>query len=294
MANLQHIKKRIQAVRNTEQITKAMKMVAAAKFRKAQEAVLRARPFAREMHNTLGRLARQHEEVTAHPLMVVREPAVSEELFILTSDRGLCGSFNSNVQRRVEHYLLDNDERRDSIYLSTIGLKGHRYFSRQKMPIQRNVENLLNHPNYRRAAELGEELAERYVSGKIDQILLVFNKFQSAVQQEVVFRRLLPIETPQVSESGGEQRDFVDYLYEPSKEKLLDRIIRRYLANQIFMFILESVASEHGARMTAMENATENAGEMIQQLTMVYNKARQASITKELMEIVSGAEALKG
>jgi len=122
----------------------------------------------------------------------------------------------------------------------------------------------------------------------------VFNKFHSAVQQEVVFRRLLPLETPEVDESGGGQRDFVDYLYEPSKEKLLDRIIRRYLANQIFMFVLESVASEHGARMTAMENATENAGEMIQQLTMAYNKARQASITKELMEIVSGAEVLKG
>ncbi len=294
MANLQHIKKRIQAVRNTEQITKAMKMVAASKFRKAQEAVLRARPFAREMSGTLGRLARQHEELAAHPLMVVREPALTEDLFVLTSDRGLCGSFNSNVLRRVEHYLLDNDERRDNIQLSTIGLKGYRYFSKQDVSIRQNVEDMLNHPNYRRAADLGEDLAERYISGEIDQVLLVFNKFHSAVQQEVVFRRLLPLETPEVDESGGGQRDFVDYLYEPSKEKLLDRIIRRYLANQIFMFVLESVASEHGARMTAMENATENAGEMIQQLTMAYNKARQASITKELMEIVSGAEVLKG
>jgi F-type H+-transporting ATPase subunit gamma len=291
MANLQHIRKRIQAVKNTEQITKAMKMVAAAKFRKAQDAVLHARPFAREMRSTLGRLAKHHEEVGEHALMVAREPAETEDLFVLTSDRGRCGSFNSNVHRKVEHYLLDHQDRRDRIFLSTIGSKGYKYFSKQKAPIRQNVEELLNKPTYRRAVELADDLAGRYIAGEVDRITLVFNEFRSAVQQEVVFRTLLPLQAP---ESSDEQRDFIDYIYEPDKNELLDRIIRRYLANQIYMFILESVTSEHGARMTAMENATENAGEMIQQLTMVYNKARQASITKELMEIVSGAEALKG
>ncbi len=290
MANLQHIRKRIQSVKNSEQITKAMKMVAASKFRKAQEAVLRARPFAREMEATLCRLAK-HEEVHNHPLMKIRQPAEGEDLFVLTSDRGLCGSFNSNVLRRVEHYLLDHHERRDKIFLSTIGEKGFRYFSKQEVSIRQNIEDLLNKPTYRRALTLAEDLADRFVKGEVDRVTLVYNEFRSAVQQQVVYKTLLPLEPPELE---ADQRDFIDYLYEPEKDKLLDRLVLRYLANQIFMFILESVASEHGARMTAMENATENAGEMIQNLTMVYNKARQTAITTELMEIVSGAEALKG
>ena len=288
MATLQQIKKRIAAVKNTEQITKAMKMVAAAKFRKAQEAVLQARPFARQMKSTLGRLAAIHTEVHEHPLVVKRETTVKEDLFVLTSDRGLCGSFNSNVLRAVEHHLLDHRDRRDSIYLSTIGKKGHRYFRKQDVTIRQDVEDLLDKPNYHRAMELAEDLAERYIGKEVDRVTLVFNEFRSAVQQIVVFRTLLPLEPPEAGEGGDE---FVDYVYEPDRKTLLDRIVRRYLANQLFMNILESVASEHGARMTAMENATENAGEMIQNLTLEYNKARQASITRELMDIVGGAEA---
>jgi F-type H+-transporting ATPase subunit gamma len=291
MPSLQDIRKRIQAVKNTEQITKAMKMVAAAKFRKAQEAVLQARPFAREMKKTVQRLSAIHAEVREHPLMVRRDPAVREDLFVLTSDRGLCGSFNSNVLRAVEHHLLDRQEERDNLFLSTIGQKGFRYFRKQKVQIRENIEDLLGKPIYSRAVEMAEELATRYIDGEVDEVTVVFNEFRSAVQQKVVFRTLLPLQTP-VEEGEGEA--FIDYIYEPDKARLLDRFVRRYLANQIFEMILESVASEHGARMTAMENATENAGEMIQQLTMDFNKARQASITKELMEIVGGAEALKG
>ena len=287
MATLKQIQKRIGAVKSTQQITKAMKMVAAAKFRKAQEAVIRARPFSREMKRTLGRLSAIHTEVQEHPLVVRRESTEKEDLFVLTSDRGLCGSFNSNVLRAVEHYLLDNQDRRDGIFLSTIGKKGNRYFKRQKITIRQDVNDLLDKPIYSRAVELAEDLAERYTSGEVDRVTLVYNEFRSAVQQIVVFRTLLPLETPEV----GENDLFVDYVYEPDKAALLDRIVRRYLANQLFMNILESVASEHGARMTAMENATENATEMIQDLTLVYNKARQASITRELMDIVGGAEA---
>ena len=287
MATLKQIQKRIAAVKSTQQITKAMKMVAAAKFRKAQEAVIKARPFSRELMSTLGRLAAIHTEVREHPLVVKRESTEKEDLFVLTSDRGLCGSFNSNVLRTVEHYLLDNQDRRDSIFLSTIGKKGNRYFKRQKVNIRQDVLDLLNKPIYSHAVELAEDLAERYTSGEVDRVTLVYNEFRSAVQQIVVFKTLLPLEPPE----AGEGDEFVDYVYEPDKNTLLDRIVRRFLANQLFMNILESVASEHGARMTAMENATENATEMIQDLTLIYNKARQASITRELMDIVGGAEA---
>jgi F-type H+-transporting ATPase subunit gamma len=287
MATLKQIQKRIAAVKSTQQITKAMKMVAAAKFRKAQEAVIQARPFSRELMSTLGRLAAIHTEVQEHPLVVKRESTEKEDLFVLTSDRGLCGSFNSNVLRAVEHYLLDNQDRRDNIHLSTIGKKGNRYFKRQKVTIRQDVQDLLNKPDYTRAVDLAEDLAERYTSGEVDRVTLVYNEFRSAVQQIVVFKTLLPLEPPE----AGEGDEFVDYVYEPDKNALLDRIVRRFLANQLFMNILESVASEHGARMTAMENATENATEMIQDLTLVYNKARQASITRELMDIVGGAEA---
>ena len=287
MATLKQIQKRITAVKSTQQITKAMKMVAAAKFRKAQESVIQARPFSRELMSTLGRLAVIHTEVQEHPLVVKRESTEKEDLFVLTSDRGLCGSFNSNVLRAVEHYLLDNQDRRDSIFLSTIGKKGHRYFKRQNDNIRQDVLDLLNKPIYSRAVELAEDLAERYTSGEVDRVTLVYNEFRSAVQQRVVFRTLLPLDPPE----AGEGDEFVDYVYEPDKTALLDRIVRRYLANQLFMNILESVASEHGARMTAMENATDNATEMIQNLTLIYNKARQATITRELMDIVGGAEA---
>jgi F-type H+-transporting ATPase subunit gamma len=291
MPNLRHIRKRIASVRNTEQITKAMKMVSAAKFRRAQEAVLQARPFAREIQATLGRLSAIHAEVGQHPLMEKRAVTEHEDLFVLTSDRGLCGSFNANVLRSVEHYLLDHHERRDRMFVSTIGRKGYRYFAKQKITLRQNITDLLNHPLYSRAVELAEELAERFISHQVDRVTLIYNEFRSAVQQKVVYRTLLPLEAP-VADLGMVEQ--VDYLYEPSKEELLDRLVRRYLANQLFEIVLESVASEHGARMTAMENSTDSANDMIQGLTMVYNKARQASITRELMEIVGGAEALKG
>ncbi|RME26478.1 MAG: ATP synthase F1 subunit gamma [Deltaproteobacteria bacterium] len=292
MPSLRHIRKRIQAVKNTEQITRAMKMVAAAKFRRAQEAVLRARPYARQMRATLERLASIHEEVAAHPLMESRELR-HEDLVVLTSDRGLCGSFNSNVIRRVEHYLLDNADRRDKIELVAVGERGYRYFRKQKdVKLRRNVGGILQRPSYRQAVELAEELAERFLSGETDRVTLVYNEFRSAIQQVVTIRTLLPLEPPERLQ--GEQPEMIDYIYEPDKKQLLDRFVRRYLANQIYMILVESVASEHGARMTAMENASNNAAEMIQHLTLVFNKARQAAITKELLEVVSGAEALKG
>jgi F-type H+-transporting ATPase subunit gamma len=289
MPSLRHIRKRIATVRNTQQITKAMKMVAAAKFRKAQQAVLDARPFARELRTTLIRLS-HHKDISDHPLLAHRLPILHEDLFVLTSDRGLCGSFNANVLHAVEHYILDNNETADRTQVITIGRKAHSFFKKQKYNIRFNIDGFLDTPTYSQALEIGEELAQRFIHSEMDQVTLVFNEYRSAVQQRVMFRRLLPLDPP---EDIHDQREQIDCLYEPSKEILLNRIIHRYLANQIYMAALESVASEHGARMTAMENATENASDMIQRLTTQYNKARQGAITKELMEIVGGAEALK-
>jgi F-type H+-transporting ATPase subunit gamma len=290
MASLRSVRKRIGAVRNTAQITKAMKMVAAAKFRKAQEAVLAARPFSRELVATLRRLA-YRKDVSDHALFARREPVKNEDIFVLTSDRGLCGAFNANVLRKVEHHLLDNHERRDQIHLSTIGRKGYSYFSKHHATIRENITDLLARPTYRQAVQIAESLSQRFQAGEVDKVTLVYNEFHSAVQQQVVFHTLLPLEPP---EGLDDKREALDYIYEPGQETVLDRIIHRYLANQLYMVAVESVASEHGARMSAMENATENANDMIGRLTMVYNKARQSSITKELMEIVGGAEALKG
>ncbi len=289
MASLRHIRKRISSVKNTEQITRAMKMVAAARFRKAQEAVLAARPYAREMQASLRRVAR-NKDVSDHPLLARREPQ-REDLWVLTSDRGMCGSFNSNVLRGVEHYILDQYEAKREVRVHTMGRKAHRYFTKEKIEVFENIEDMLAAPNFRRALELTENLAERFCKGEVDRVTLVFNEFRSAIQQQVVFRTLLPLEPP---EGLCDDREQIDYIYEPTKTGLLDKLVRTYLANQLFIVVLESVASEHGARMTAMESATTNAVEMIDRLTLQYNKARQSAITTELMEIVSGAEALKG
>jgi len=289
MPSLRHIRKRIASVKNTQQITKAMKMVAAARFRKAQDAVLAARPFAHQMRAVLARVAHR-KDVRDHPLLARREPAESEDLYVLTSDRGLCGSFNSNVLRALEHHLLDHHDRRDSIRVHTIGLKGYQYCKRNGLQIYENIEDMLRKPDFRKAVELTEDLAGRFERGEVDRVTLLLAEFKSAVQQRVVFRPLLPLEPPALDEDSLSR---VDYLYEPSKPELLDQLIHRYLANQLFEVILESVASEHGARMTAMENATENAKDMIEHLTLDYNKARQSAITSELMDIVGGAEALR-
>ena len=293
MASLRDIRKRIASVKSTEQITRAMKMVAAARFRRAQEALLAARPFSREMQAALSRVA-HNKDVQDHPLLARHDPDskdLKEDLFVLTSDRGLCGSFNTNVLRTLEHYLLDNSDRLSNIRLHTIGAKAQQYCKKQKLDCYENIEDLLSKPNYRTVVELTENLAARFMRGEVDRVTLLLAEFKSALQQKVVFRTLLPLDPPKL---GGDDRSQVDYLYEPVKHDLLDKLIHRYLANQLFEVVLESVASEHGARMTAMENASTNAKEMIGSLTLKFNKARQAAITRELMEIVGGAEALKG
>jgi len=300
-ASLRDIRKRIASIRSTQQITKAMKMVAAARLRRAQESILATRPYASKMLEVLNSLAAR-TAVEAHPLLARREPK-RVEVVLFTSDRGLCGAFNMNLIQRAERFLTEEKGDTDEIGLSLIGRKGRDYFRKRKVSIRREYINFFGKVDYPLASRIGQELVLAYSEKQVDGIYLLYSEFRSAIQQPVVLKRILPV-TPRVPDSGDkppappshppEQRGTaIEYIYEPSEGEILEKILPQYVEVQIFQALLESVASEYGARMTAMENATNNAAEMIDKLTLVYNKARQAAITKELIEIVSGAEALK-
>jgi F-type H+-transporting ATPase subunit gamma len=302
-ASLRDIRKRITSVRSTQKITKAMKMVAAAKLRRAQESILSVRPYATKMFEMLNSLA-QRASPEAHPLLAFREPK-RVEVVVFASDRGLCGAFNMNLIQRAEKFLAEEKGRAEEIALSFFGRKGRDYFRKRKVNIRREYVNFFGKVDFLLASRLGQELVRDYIDGRVDRIYLLYSEFRSAVQQRVVLKRILPVTSPEgpEGEEGGAAEPSkapgktvsrgVDYLYEPSEGEILDKLLPMYVEVQVFQSLLETVASEYGARMTAMENATNNAAEMIDKLTLVYNKARQASITKELIEIVSGAEALK-
>jgi len=302
-ASLRDIRKRITSVRSTQKITKAMKMVAAAKLRRAQESILAVRPYAAKMFEMLNRLA-QRASMEAHPLLAFREPK-RVEVVVFASDRGLCGAFNMNLIQRAERFLTEEKERAEEIALSFFGRKGRDYFRKRKVNIRREYVNFFGKVDYLLASRLGQELVRDYFDNRVDRIYLLYSEFRSAIQQRVVLKRILPVTSTEIPEGGekggadpknapgGTASQLVDYLYEPSEGEILDKLLPMYVEVQVYQALLETVASEYGARMTAMENATSNAAEMIDKLTLIYNKARQASITKELIEIVSGAEALK-
>jgi F-type H+-transporting ATPase subunit gamma len=290
MPSLRDIRNRIGSVKSTRQITKAMKMVAAAKLRRAQEAVLKTRPYAQLLDQALTRLAARAaaEDVPAHPLLASRE-ARTAEVVVVTSDRGLAGGFNSNIARRAQRFLTENSDRYDRVVLSTIGRKGRDFFRARHIDVRKDYTGVHQDLRYEKAEQIAQEYAARFLSGEVDAVFIAYNEFKSAISQKPVVVQLLPIETP----PGAEAAPAIDFKYEPSREALLQDLIPRQLATQVWRALLESAASEHGARMSAMESATKNAEEMISMLTLQYNRARQAYVTKELMEIVSGAEALK-
>jgi F-type H+-transporting ATPase subunit gamma len=301
MASLRDIRKRIRSVKNTKQITKAMKMVAAAKLRKAQDAIIAARPYAQTLDQIIGELvARSGGEGLAHPLLTQR-PARRVELVVLTSDRGLAGGFNSNVIRRTSRFMVENGRDLERIELATVGRKGHDFFKNRGTPIRKDFPGLYSKLNYRLAADIAEEFSANYLNGEVDAVYLVYNQFGSAISQTVTLEQVLPLQTlapaagaaTAPGTAAAPQRALVDFKYEPDRQAVLDRLVPQAVAIKVYRALLESVASEHGARMSAMENATSNATDMISSLTLVYNRTRQAVITKELMEIVSGAEALK-
>jgi len=288
MPNLKDIKRRIRSVKNTQQITKAMKLVAASKLRKAQHAILEARPYAIKLMDVLNHLAARCNS-DLHPLLEVREG--NKHLFlIITSDKGLCGGFNGNIIRKTAEHLKVNPQNENSLIIA--GKKGNDIFRNRPVKIVEEHIGWSKNFNYLKAQAIGENLAMLFSEKKVDKVFMIYNEFKSVMAQEVIVEQLLPI----VPENLEHKKDSfaVDYLYEPDEGAILDELMRRYMTVEVYRAFLESSASEHGARMTAMDNATRNAGEMIGDLTLTYNQARQAYITKELIEIVNGAEALKG
>jgi F-type H+-transporting ATPase subunit gamma len=289
VASLRDIRKRIRSTKNTQQITKAMKMVSAAKLRKAQDAILAARPYAQQLDQMMRDLAARAEAVS-HPLLTAR-PVKKVELLVLTSDRGLAGGFNANVTRRALRFIEENRGTFEEVQVSTIGRKGNEFFKRRGVTLRKDFPGLMAKVTYRAADEIAQELAQDFLAGRVDAVYVVYNEFITAMSQEVKVAPLLPFGFDKPTGKDGLTE--VDFKYEPTQEAVLDRLVPQALSIKVYRALLESVASEHGARMSAMENATTNAADMISGLTLTYNRTRQAVITKELMEIVSGAEALK-
>lgn len=291
MPNLIDIRRRIRSVKSTQQITKAMKMVAASKLRRSQERVIAARPYAGTLAATLASVTGRippREDGPAHPLLAQRAEK-KVVLVVVTGDKGLCGAFNTNVNRAAGAFVREKKKAGVEVSLVTLGRKATDFWKRRTVPVLEAKPGLFQRFDYGTAAEIARSLAARFTGGEVDAVHVVFNEFKSVISQVVGVRRLLPIELGELEAGGGG----TDYLYEPGPDVILGRLLPRHVEFQLFRVLLESNAAENAARMTAMESATKNAGEMIDSLTLTYNRARQAKITKELIEIVSGAEALK-
>jgi F-type H+-transporting ATPase subunit gamma len=283
MASLRDIKRRIRSVKNTQQITRAMKLVSAAKMRKSQEAIITARPYALKMIDVMSSLSCR-VETTAHPLLSRREEK-NVMIIVITSDKGLCGGFNGNIIRKT--LRLIEEKRNCTISLIVVGKKGRDYFRAKKHTIAKEYIDLLRAFSYQKASLIVKDVIDAYTSEQVDSIYTIYNEFKSVIQQRIVTETLLPI-SPLQCKIGEEP---VDYLYEPSAALILDEILNKYVGVEVYRMLLESIASEHGARMTAMDSATRNASEMIGKLVLNYNRVRQTAITKEIIEVVGGAEA---
>lgn len=295
MATLREIRRRIAGIKSTQQITKAMKMVAAAKLRRAQEAILNFRPFANNIVNLLNNFFMNIDDYV-NPLLKSRDIS-RVTLVVITSDRGLCGSFNSNLLRYTEDLIkteFKNYLDTKNLDLICLGKKGNDFFTKRNYPVKKGYVNFFVNLNYDIALEVMHELINDYLMGRTDRVVFVYNEFRSIISQVVRIDQVLPIEIKKKEETKKDKSKAIfEFIYEPSKEKILDSLIPKYLEVQMWRSVLESNASEQAARMTAMDNATENAKELLKILSLSYNRARQAAITKELLEIVAGADALK-
>ena len=289
MASLKSIKKRIVSVKNTRQITKAMKMVSAAKLRRAQENVVAARPYAKKLGEVLQSLA-VNLEGDLHPLLEKRE-AKKLLLIVLTSDRGLCGGFNTNLCKAADRYIKEKKDSYEQISVMTVGRKGYE-FLKSRYTVYKNFSNVLAKPNYQTAVMLAQEVIDGFVAEEYDKVELLYNSFRTVMTQDITFQQMLPVVPEEDATAAGETP--VEFIYEPSVGDLLAEILPKNIEVQLFKAMLETVAGELGARMTAMDSASKNANEMIGKLTLQYNRARQAAITTELMEIISGSESIKG
>jgi F-type H+-transporting ATPase subunit gamma len=288
MPSLRDIKRKITSVKKTQQITKAMKMVAAAKLRRAQDRVIAARPYSRKMLAVIANLAGRVERAQ-HPLLAKREPK-HVKLMVLTSDRGLCGAYNTNILRKAVEAVRQFKAEGKEVKVNVVGRKGRDFFRKRSAYNLGKVWAELGTIDYAKAADVGKNIVERFSAGETDEVYLLYNEFKSVMQQKVTLEKLLPVEPPTDTDPFMAA---VDYLYEPSAEAILSSILPKHIEVQVYRSLLESQASEMGARMTAMDSATRNAKDMINRLTLKFNKQRQAAITKEISEIVGGAEALK-
>ena len=291
MPSLLDLRRRIRAVKSTQQITKAMKTVSASKLRKAQDRIMGARPFARLMLRVLNDLATRIDP-SAHPLLAPpASPEAPALLFVVTADKGLCGSFNSGILRRTAGFVRDADR---AVAMGLVGRKGRDFFVRRGVDVRFEEVNLFNDLRYTHAQAMARVAVDQYATGASSSVSILYNEFKSAIQQQIVVERLLPIPKLESADADADDTDapLADYLFEPSPAEIFDSLLPRHVETQCFRALLESAAAEHAARMTAMDAATRNAGEMIDGLTLYMNKVRQATITRELIEVVSGAEAL--
>jgi F-type H+-transporting ATPase subunit gamma len=302
MPSLIDLRRRIRAVKNTQQITKAMKMVAASKLRRAQERIMNARPYAVQMQRVLRSVAARVDP-SIHPLLTQREPRPDARtlVIVVTGDKGLCGSFNTNVIKAAGAFLV---ERRSECTLGLVGRKGRDFFVRRGFEVMFEQINIFQKLRYEDAQAIGQAAVEAFLGGQVDRVMLVYNEFRSVMSQRVVVDQLLPIAREEMQAEGGAEsavapvipggdaRAQIDYLYEPSPVEIFNQLLPRYIEVQVYRALLESNAAFFAAQMTAMDTATKNSAEMIGNLTLYMNKVRQAAITREIIEVVSGAEAL--
>jgi F-type H+-transporting ATPase subunit gamma len=289
MPSLIDIRRRIRAVKSTQQITKAMKMVAAANLRKSQERIINARPMARQIARVLGDLAARVDPST-HPLLAQPEAGGVHRVLmvVMTADKGMCGSFNANIIRAASTHILAHKD--EAVTLGLIGRRGRDFFRRRDYPTRFELINFTRKPDYEHAKAITREVVGAFTAREADRVYLAYNEFKSVLQQRIVITPLLPIPKGQFDKADATAT--VDYLYEPSAQKIFDELLPRFVEFQVFAALLESAAAQNAAQMVAMDNATKNSGEVIDSLTLTMNKVRQAAITREIIEVVSGAGAL--
>jgi len=289
MPSLKEYNGKIKTLKNTQKMTKTMKMVSASKFRRAQEAQGKAKSYANHLTDLIGRLASCVEQ-SNYPLLKSREQVRNVLFLVMTSERGLCGSFNHNINKRTLAWIEENHGRYSKIGMSFCGKRGFMFF-RRSLNIQKNYEQVTERPTFAKATIISNDLSQLFLSGQYDEVYLVHNVYYSPISQRPQITKVLPLDANFLKEKTT--NSLPDYLFEPQPHEVLDNLIPKYLNFKIYYALLENAAGEHGARMTAMDNASRNAGDLVDKYTLLRNRARQSSITKELIEIISGVEALK-
>ncbi len=296
MANLKEVRTRIASVKSTQQITSAMKMVAASKLRKAQNAIIQMRPFAAKLKEILQNLSASLESGDDASVFSEQRDPQKVLLIVISSNRGLCGAFNANVikltNRLIEENYSDQFKKGD-VSLITVGKKVSEFFRKRKFNVISSFDEIFDNLTFENVVPIAEEVMQSFVDRKFDRIEIIYNQFKNAATQVLIAEQFLPVEPVELEENNAKSVN-ADYIFQPSKEEIIHDLIPKSLKVQFYKAILDSYASEHGARMTAMHQATDNAQELLKSLNLSYNKARQAAITNEILEIVSGAEALKG